>query len=78
MSACCFSNRTDAISLLLGTKENVDLTFYTLTNYFTKLLEFFWLSYLDMYKLKQPLGGALRKKVPLKFGKIKKASDVMY
>ena len=42
-----FSNRNDVNSLVLGTKENInlrraDLTFYTLMNYFRKLLEFFW------------------------------------
>ena len=42
-----FSNRIDVNSLVLGTKENInlrraDLTFYTLMNYFRKLLEFFW------------------------------------
>ena len=42
-----FSNRIDVNSLVLGTKENInlrraDFTFYTLMNYFRKLLEFFW------------------------------------
>ena len=47
MSAYYFSNRKHAKLLLLGIEEKisleqVDMTFYTLINYFRKLLGFFW------------------------------------
>ena len=48
------------------------MTFYTLINYFRKLLDFFWLLHSGMYKLKQSIVHVPGKKVLLKFKNIRR------